>query len=136
MEFKEILELIRIIDESSLTEFELEHDGFKIVLKREKQDLKELPVQPRTNSVQEESHYDSTVSSPIVGTFYASPDPAKEPFVQAGDKVKKGQPLCIIEAMKLMNEIEAERDLIVLDVLVQDGEMVEFGQPLFLVSPQ
>jgi acetyl-CoA carboxylase biotin carboxyl carrier protein len=71
--------------------------------------------------------------SPMVGTFYAQPAPDKPPFVKVGDKVKKGQTICIIEAMKLMNEIESEYDGEILEVLVKNEEMVEYGQPLFLI---
>lgn len=71
--------------------------------------------------------------SPMVGTFYAQASPEKPPFVKVGDKVKKGQTICIIEAMKLMNEIESEYDGEIVEVLVKNEEMVEFGQPLFLI---
>jgi acetyl-CoA carboxylase biotin carboxyl carrier protein len=70
----------------------------------------------------------------MVGTFYASPSPDSPPFVQAGAPVRKGQPLCILEAMKIMNELEAEYDCKILEVLVQDGEPVEYDKPLFRVE--
>ena len=73
------------------------------------------------------------VLSPMVGTFYAAPSPEKPPFVKVGDKVKKGQTLCIIEAMKLMNEIESDYDGEVVKILVNNEQMVEFGQPLFII---
>lgn len=76
----------------------------------------------------------NTVSSPLVGTFYASPSPDAEPFVKTGDRVKKGQVLGIIEAMKLMNEIESEYDGVVEAVLVNNEEVVEYGQPLFRIK--
>ena len=72
------------------------------------------------------------VTSPMVGTFYRSPSPEAKPFVQVGDTVKKGDTLCIIEAMKLLNEIEAEEDGVIKEVLVENGQPVEFGQPLFI----
>uniref|UniRef100_A0A7C2GJX2 Biotin carboxyl carrier protein of acetyl-CoA carboxylase n=1 Tax=Thermus islandicus TaxID=540988 RepID=A0A7C2GJX2_9DEIN len=75
------------------------------------------------------------VRAPIVGTFYRAPAPDAPPYVQEGDRVEKGQVLCIIEAMKLMNEIESEVSGIVRKVLVQNGEPVEYGQPLFLIQP-
>ena len=75
-----------------------------------------------------------TINAPIVGTFYLAPSPGEKPFVSAGSKVKKGDTLCIVEAMKLMNEIEAEEDLQILSILVDDGQMVEFGQPLFEIN--
>jgi acetyl-CoA carboxylase biotin carboxyl carrier protein len=74
------------------------------------------------------------VTSPIVGTFYGSPSPEVAPFVSVGSKVKKGEVLCIIEAMKLMNEIESEVDGEVIEILVQNEQMVEYGQPLFLIK--
>ena len=76
----------------------------------------------------------TVVASPLVGIFYSAPSPEDEPFVTVGDIVKKGQTLGVIEAMKLMNEIESECDGIVKEVLVENGEMVEFGQPLFIVG--
>jgi acetyl-CoA carboxylase biotin carboxyl carrier protein len=75
-----------------------------------------------------------TIESPMVGTFYAAPSPGAEPFVREGDHVKAGQVLCIIEAMKLMNEIEAKMDATILKVLVENGVAVEYGQPLFHVE--
>lgn len=74
------------------------------------------------------------VESPLVGTFYAAPAPDKEPFVKKGDTVKKGQVIGIVEAMKLMNEIECEYDGVVVDILVENGDMVEYGQPLFMIK--
>jgi acetyl-CoA carboxylase biotin carboxyl carrier protein len=74
------------------------------------------------------------ITSPMVGTFYAAPSPDSPPFVQAGDTVRKGQTLCILEAMKIMNELEAEYDCKILEVLVQDGEPVEYDKPLFRVE--
>lgn len=75
------------------------------------------------------------IKSPMVGTFYRSPDPSSPPFVSPGDRVSKGQTLCIIEAMKLMNEIESEVDGVVAEVLVDNAQAVQFGQPLFRVEP-
>ena len=74
------------------------------------------------------------ISSPMVGTYYASPSPDSPPFVKAGDKVKKGQPLCILEAMKIMNELDAEFDCKIVEILVADGEAVEYDKPLFVVE--
>ncbi|MED3668655.1 acetyl-CoA carboxylase biotin carboxyl carrier protein, partial [Geobacillus kaustophilus] len=76
------------------------------------------------------------ITSPMVGTFYAAPAPDKPPYVKPGDKVKKDTVVCIIEAMKLFNEIEAEVDGEIVEVLVQNGQLVEYGQPLFLVKPE
>jgi acetyl-CoA carboxylase biotin carboxyl carrier protein len=75
------------------------------------------------------------VTSPIVGTFYRSPSPDADPYVEEGDKVKKGQVLCIVEAMKLMNEIESEVDGTIVKILAESTKPVEYGQPLFLIDP-
>lgn len=157
MDLTEIKELIKIIDESKLTEFELEKEDFKIVLKKETEKviwrdnvmpqfaihaeqypLKAAQIEREQGVLAEKAApqvtQGDTITSPIVGTFYASSSPEGEPFVQAGTKVSKGKTLCIIEAMKLMNEIDAEEDLQILKVLVQNGQMVEFGQPLFEIK--
>lgn len=76
------------------------------------------------------------IVSPMVGTFYSAPEPGKPPYVQAGDKVSASKVVCIVEAMKLFNEIEAEVNGEIVKVLVQDGQLVEYGQPLFLVKPE
>jgi acetyl-CoA carboxylase biotin carboxyl carrier protein len=76
-----------------------------------------------------------TITSPMVGTFYAAPSPGAEPFVKVGDRVKEDTVVCIVEAMKLMNEIEAEVSGVIVDVLVENAQLVEFGQHLFLVKP-
>ena len=155
MDFKEIQELITIVDESNLTTMELEKDGLRLVLKKE---IAQGMFPGQTPNVQPvERQYtsgefpggessggqaatgagypaDQMINSPIVGTFYVSSSPEDEPFVQAGSRVKKGDTLCIIEAMKLMNEIEADEDLQIVEVFVQDGQMVEYDQPLFAVS--
>jgi acetyl-CoA carboxylase biotin carboxyl carrier protein len=90
----------------------------------------EEKVQPRVEEVKKEG---TIVTSPIVGTFYASQGPDKEYFVKVGSRVKKGDTLCIIEAMKLMNEIDSEVDGEVVEVLVENEQMVEYGQPLFRI---
>ncbi|MBM4128786.1 MAG: acetyl-CoA carboxylase biotin carboxyl carrier protein, partial [Nitrospira sp.] len=92
-------------------------------------------IQERVTREAEEETRLITVTSPIVGTFYRAPSPESDPFVEAGSRVKKGQVLCIIEAMKLMNEIESEVDGIVIKVLVENGQPVEYGEPLFLIEP-
>lgn len=74
------------------------------------------------------------VTSPMVGTFYRSPSPGAEPFVQVGDTVKEGQTLCIIEAMKLLNEIESDKAGVVKEILIENGQAVEYGQPLFVIG--
>jgi acetyl-CoA carboxylase biotin carboxyl carrier protein len=76
-----------------------------------------------------------TVKSPLVGTFYGAPEPGSKPFVEIGDHIDKGQVLCIVEAMKLMNEIESEHSGTVAEVFIEDGQPVEYGQPLFRIEP-
>ena len=142
MNFKEIQELIRIVDESGLTTVEVEQDGFKIVLKKKIEKIISServeptytgPSQEHQMTGEERKDFE-TIKSPIVGTFYSSSSPGQPPFVTVGTKVAKGEILCIIEAMKLMNEIEAEEDVVILEILVQDGQMIEYGHPLFRIS--
>jgi acetyl-CoA carboxylase biotin carboxyl carrier protein len=90
---------------------------------------------PRTETPREDTSKYVEVKAPIVGTFYRSPSPEADPFVKEGDAVKKGQVLCIIEAMKLMNEIESEVSGVVRKILVSNGEPIEYGQVLFLIEP-
>ena len=89
---------------------------------------------PVHESAEEKPAY-HPIRSPIVGTFYRAPAPGEAPFVEVGDEVKKGQVLCIVEAMKVMNEIESDVDGRVVDILVKNGEPVEYGQVLFLIDP-
>ncbi|MCL4135957.1 UNVERIFIED_CONTAM: hypothetical protein GTU68_005426 [Idotea baltica] len=90
--------------------------------------------QPQSTEATATSNFHK-VESPIVGTFYRKPSPDAEPFASIGKTVKKGDTLCIVEAMKLMNEIEADKDGIIEEVLVEDGSVVEFGEALFLIRP-
>lgn len=152
MDLKDIHELIKVVGESNLTSFELEDKGFRLSLKKEVEKVVERQVtsgaypehttmvhvpqimQPAAAAAAPAIASEKpTVNSPIVGTFYAASSPGAAPFVSSGSKVRKGDTLCIVEAMKLMNEIEAEEDLEILEVLVQNGQMVEFGQPLFAI---
>lgn len=145
----EIKELIELVSEKQFNEFELERGGFRLRLhKGGPQTDTTSPVPPApsptvsttvaTESVTAEKSAEEQlhiVTSPIVGTFYRSPSPTSESFVKAGDSVEVGRTLCIIEAMKLMNEIEADCDGTVKAVLVENGSPVEFGQPLFVIEP-
>lgn len=156
MELDKVITLIRAVSESRLTGFVLEEGNMKLCLeKREGQlissgDLKESNVQEISIPVQsaaiqaeapaaaeapdiEPERKGIPVVSPLVGTFYNAPSPEEEPFVKLGDRVKKGQVLGIIEAMKLMNEIEAEQDGVVEAILVENEQMVEYGQELFCI---
>ena len=88
-----------------------------------------------TPSANSESANHNQILSPMPGTFYSAPSPDAEPFVKAGDAVKKGQTLCIVEAMKIMNEIEAESNGVISEILIKNGDPVEYNQPLFKISP-
>lgn len=144
MELDDLKSLIELLRETDITELQVEKDGTKVKIRREKffQSI-EIPLQKPVTTVQETALKEAeeetqrlvTVTSPIVGTFYRSPSPEAPFFVENGMKVKKGQVLCIIEAMKLMNEIESEVDGVVVKALVENGQPVEYGEPLFLIEP-
>ncbi len=143
MELEDLKGLIELLRETDITELLVEKDGTKVRIKREKM-FPQLEVSmPKAAPLKEtiitetedETQRLVTVTSPIVGTFYRSPSPDAPPFVDAGLRIKKGQVLCIIEAMKLMNEIESETDGIVVKALVENGQPVEYGEPLFLIEP-
>jgi len=151
----DIKELMDYIESSSFVEFELEREGFKIKLvKRTAVPTDGVASQGPLLATQAAAPAGSTgglaaesgarpaavaqpdghvIKSPIVGTFYRANSPTTRPFVDVGDRVKKGQVLCIVEAMKLMNEIESDCDGEVLEVLVANGQPVEYGEPLFRV---
>lgn len=141
MEIEDLKGLIELLKETDITELQIEKDGSKVKIKREKllssiEMSKPAVAQEKPSSeISEETQRLITVTSPIVGTFYRAASPEAEPFVQAGSRVKKGQVLCIIEAMKLMNEIECEAEGVVVRALVENGQSVEYGEPLFLIEP-
>ena len=143
-----IQNLIDVMIRTGAVEVELQDEGQKIRV-RLKEDVASAgtatpaanpparsAVEPATTSTEEDDMVDGQelFKSPMVGTFYSSPSPDAEPFIRAGSDVEPDTTLCIIEAMKVMNEIKAERPLQIIDVLAQNGEPVEFGQPLFLVA--
>ncbi len=155
MNLKEIKELIEMLKDTDISEVEIERSGVKVRL-RKGGDITYHPSMPRMEyppaaivapAVSEapaaaaekpaepvkSSHI--KVTSPIVGTFYRSSSPDKPSYVEVGDTVKKGQILCIIEAMKLMNEIESESAGKIVSILVENGQPVEYGQPLFVIEP-
>lgn len=156
MEYKEIKELIRVFDKSELNKLKIKDGDFEISMQtgfeagtvvsgsapvmQAVQSAPAAPVAaapaPGTNVVVETSSAISgdTINSPMVGTFYASPSPESGPFVKVGDVVKAGQALCILEAMKIMNEVEAEFDCKILECLVEDSNPVEYDMPLFVVE--
>ena len=92
------------------------------------------PIDPSPTPQQDADEERQTINSPMVGTFYRAPSPGAKPFVDIGSKVKAGDTVCIIEAMKLLNEIEAEADGVIREILIENGSPVEFGQPLFVIS--
>jgi acetyl-CoA carboxylase biotin carboxyl carrier protein len=162
---KELRDLIDLISKSNFVTFELEREGFKLKLEKgagaglaaplaavtvqappaplsaEPAAVAAAPepapaaVTARTPAVEGTPSGLIDMTSPIVGTFYRQPSQAAPPFVEPGSKVKKGQVLCIIEAMKLMNEIEADMDAEVVEILVANGQPVEFGEILFRLRP-
>lgn len=157
MNIKEIQDLIKFVSRQNVTEVEIEQKDFKITIKSQekKSEAQQILVQAPVAAaapqaiaapvaapvataaappVEEESKY-ITVLSPMIGTFYRSPGPDKDNFVSVGDTIKPGDVHCIIEAMKLFNEIEAEISGKIVKVLVDDSTPVEYDQPLFLVDP-
>ncbi|KRG10253.1 acetyl-CoA carboxylase biotin carboxyl carrier protein [Staphylococcus sp. NAM3COL9] len=157
MNFKEIKELIEILDQSSLTEINIEDKGNIVNLKKEKEteiitpQISQQPMQqvlpqqgvmsaPVNTQSSEEVNTNAvednllTINAPMVGTFYKSPSPEESAYVQVGDSVTNESTVCILEAMKLFNEIQAEVTGEIAEILVEDGQMVEYGQPLFKVK--
>ncbi|MFJ7933763.1 acetyl-CoA carboxylase biotin carboxyl carrier protein [Sporosarcina sp. NPDC096371] len=162
LKIQEIREIIKLIDQSSIEKFTFESNGEKIklekgngqsntapsviatapIVQQEAPVVQPVVVEPVTVAVQEvpvatpqtEDPSLHKVISPMVGTFYASPSPEESAYVQNGDKVKPESIVCIVEAMKLFNEIEAEISGEIVEILVKDGQLVEYGQPLFLVK--
>jgi oxaloacetate decarboxylase alpha subunit len=141
MKLEEIRELLKLLKESDVTEFSLESAGMKLTIRKGSHPgsageaparlESPPPVAAAPPAAPQEELY--TVKAPMVGTFYRAPAPDAPPYVQVGDRVEKGQVLCIIEAMKLMNEIEAEVAGEIVDILVENAQPVEYGQPLFLI---
>jgi len=155
MNIKEIKELIEVVSQHGITDLEVERSGVRVRIRKEGQPVVVSPAGPANSTYAFPTGYPPAaapavtgaavpatsnenedegllhVRSPIVGTFYRAPNPDAEPFVKAGDTVEPGRILCIIEAMKLMNEIEAEVSGEVVKIYVENGEPVEFGQALF-----
>ncbi len=148
---KHVQELIDILKRNNLTELELEREGVRIRVRHEIggktittaiQDSASALPQTTASAAGapggpgEDATGTVTITSPIVGTFYRSPSPDADPYVEEGDYVKKGQVLCIVEAMKLMNEIESDVDGRVTKILAESTKPVEYGQALFLIDPK
>ena len=148
---EEIKELMQFFDESGISKVKIKNGEFSIELQKGFESnlavtspapIQNAPVVAKAalqdgdkgGEVTESSKHDLTINSPMVGTFYVAPSPGSEPFVKIGTVVRKGQTVAIIEAMKIMNEIEAEFDCRITEVLASDGQPVEFGMPLFAVE--
>jgi len=137
-----VKDLLKALENTSIEEIEIETEGIKLRAKFAREKVKEIPVQETVvreveaekEEVVEPAKDYYVVESPMVGTFYRAPAPGAEPFVREGDYVEKGQTLCIIEALKVMNEIESEVSGIVRKILVENGQPVEYGQPLFYIE--
>ncbi len=151
MNIKELKEMVNLMNENSLLELEIEKDGMRIRLKkisneagmpsghivveRERLIKEEQPKKEITESSEKIAAKTIEIKAPMVGTFYRAPQPESPPYVEAGQIVEPGQVICVIEAMKLMNEIKSEIKGEILEILVDNTEPVEFGQPMFLIEP-
>jgi len=137
MELEKLKEFIKFMEENSLCELEIEEEGKKIRLKKFSEN-QPVVVSHIAQPVKEEKSAKEgliEIKSPMVGTFYRASSPGAKPYVEIGDVIKSGDVVCIIEAMKLMNEIKAEIGGKVTEVLVENGQPVEFGQTLFVLEP-
>lgn len=164
MEIETVRELVKMLEASELCELEVEEQGWRVRLRKPKPVSAVVPVsfdatvghvsaaeagqrvlvhqEPsravKAEPAQEEASDEpptKTIDAPMVGTFYSASAPGEPPFVQVGDVIREGQTICIVEAMKLMNEVTAKYPAQVVEILVQNGEPIEFAQPLFKVRP-
>jgi len=147
VDLKDIKAVLKLIQETDVEEIEVEQEGRRVRIRRRGAQAvvptpSPIPSLPIAQVAAVESAPEIraatnllTVESPMVGTFYRAPAPGADAYVQVGDKVEKGTVLCLIEAMKLMNEIEAEVSGAVHSILVENAQPVEYGQPLFLIEP-
>jgi acetyl-CoA carboxylase biotin carboxyl carrier protein len=150
MDFKEIRELIRVFDKSELNKLKVKEGEFEISMQRgfesgvttvttsapvaQVATVSAAPVAVSAPVATVNAISGETVNSPMVGTYYSSPSPESPSFVKVGGTIKKGQTLCILEAMKIMNEVEAEFDCKIVEILVKDGDPVEYDMPIFVVE--
>ncbi|MBO9633691.1 MAG: acetyl-CoA carboxylase biotin carboxyl carrier protein [Chitinophagaceae bacterium] len=162
MDFKQIQELIKMINKSNIGEVSIEEKGFKLTIKQKEEPAQNViaapmhapmpayapataaipqpaaattSAAPATKAAEPAADNLITIKSPMIGTFYRSPAPGKPVFVEVGSEVAPGKVVCIIEAMKLFNEIESEVSGKIVKILVEDASPVEYDQPLFLVEP-
>ncbi len=166
LKIQEIREIIKLIDQSSINEFIFEQEGSKIKMKKQANEVETVvrnvvaaqptevvqaqpqvtpvapaqPAAPANTATNEETSADTAnlhkIKSPMVGTFYSASSPEAGDYVKVGSKVTNDSVVCIVEAMKLFNEIEAEVKGEIVEILVENGQLVEYGQPLFLVKPE
>jgi acetyl-CoA carboxylase biotin carboxyl carrier protein len=146
MDFEQIKKIIKIAEESDVSGLTVEKDGFKVEVKRDKGQYHAVHLAPQHQvahkvEVHQEKKVDEdegllAITSPMVGTFYRSPSPDSPAYVEIGSSVEKGKVVCILEAMKLFNEIESEVSGKVVKILVENGKSVEFGQKLMLIKKQ
>lgn len=149
MDIRKVKKLIELLDESGIAEIEITEGEESVRISRHSQTVPAAPVSlqpfapapavmpaaaPAPESTPEPEEEGHAVSAPMVGTFYSAPSPGAPPFVQVGDRVGEGDVLCVIEAMKMMNQIESDQAGRVAAVLAENGEPVEFGQPLFIIE--
>jgi len=138
MNIDEIRQLVGILEGSSISDLEIEKDSFRLSLRKNPSEAAPTAAKPKLAPVKEAEadipEGTIPVTSPMVGTFYAAPSPDAPPYVKVGDHVKYGQVLCIVEAMKLMNEIKSEINGTISEILVTNGQAVEFDQVLFLIK--
>lgn len=156
--FEQVKELVELVSSRGLRRLEIERSGFRLKIDGEQRtpaavthsappapvsaveapaitaSTQVLTAEPETPEGPPDGAH--VLTSPIVGTFYAAPNPEAEPYVKTGDAVSMGQVLCIVEAMKLMNEIESDADGVVLEIYPKNGQPVEFGEPLFVIDPR
>jgi acetyl-CoA carboxylase biotin carboxyl carrier protein len=147
MDMKQIKSLISTFDESGLSKIKINKEGFEIEMEKATGLVAApvhavaaapapaaAPVAVAAAAPAAQAVSGDTINSPMVGTHYAAPSPDSAPFIKVGDTVKKGQAIAVLEAMKIMNELEAEFDCKILDILVKDGQAVEYDMPLFVVE--
>jgi acetyl-CoA carboxylase biotin carboxyl carrier protein len=146
MNIKEIQDIINFIKKTDLDDVSIETENYKIRVKKNNSEVtqlkekKNIPVEIENDETKltEESEIETnhiTIKSPMIGTLYLSPNPESEPYINEGDTINTGQTICIIEAMKLFNEIESEFSGKVIKILIDDTSPVEFDQPLFIINP-
>jgi len=153
MDIRKVKKLIELLEESGISELEISEGEESVRISRYPkgmtlaQGVATMPALPATAAPAQAAppaaaapapapaaSTDNSITAPMVGTFYSSPAPGAKPFVQVGDEIRIGQVLCIIEAMKMMNQIESEKEGRVVSILARNGEPVEFGQPLFVIE--